>query len=137
MSEKLSSEGLKAAADTTKQIITLSTGVIALTVTFLEKIVQPVAPSGSRSVPWTIFGAWIVFGLAIVAGVATLGAVSGSLDAMDRKQNGLSSCDHGEAGHFEWKGLDRSAESHPQRMPGAAVDPLQEVERTLARLKLD
>jgi hypothetical protein len=34
-------EGLKSSAETTKQIIVLSTGVIALTVTFLEKIVQP------------------------------------------------------------------------------------------------
>jgi hypothetical protein len=90
MADKLASEGLKAAADTTKQIITLSTGVIALTVTFLEKIVQPSDVVGSRSVPWTIFAAWIFFGLAIIGGTATLGAISGTLDAMDRKQNDLA-----------------------------------------------
>jgi hypothetical protein len=90
MADKLVSEGLKAAADTTKQIITLSTGVIALTVTFLEKIVQPSAGAGSRAVPWTMFAAWILFGLAIIAGIMTLGAISGTLDAMDRKQNGLA-----------------------------------------------
>lgn len=89
MSEKFSSEGLKAAADMTKQIITLSTGVIALTVTFLEKITQ-VAPGASRHVPWTLFGAWIFFGLTILAAVVTLGAVTGTLDALDRKLNGLS-----------------------------------------------
>jgi hypothetical protein len=88
--DKLSAEGLKAAADTTKQIITLSTGVIALSITFLEKIIQPVTAEGSRSVPWTISAAWIFFGLSIIAGVATLGAVTGTLDAMDRKQNGLA-----------------------------------------------
>jgi hypothetical protein len=36
-----------------------------------------------------MFAAWIFFGFAIIAGVATLGAVSGTLDAMDRRQNGL------------------------------------------------
>jgi hypothetical protein len=89
MPEKLSSEGLKAAAETTKQIITLSTGVIALTVTFLEKILQPMAIAEPRTVHWTMVAAWVLFGLAIVAGVGTLGAISGSLDAMDRKQNNL------------------------------------------------
>lgn len=88
MAEKLSFEGLKSAADTTKQIITLSTGVIALTVTFLEKIVQP-ATQGARLVPWTMFAAWIFFGLTIVVGVMVLGAVTGTLDALDRRQNEL------------------------------------------------
>jgi hypothetical protein len=89
MAEKLSSEGLKAAADTTKQIITLATGVIALTVTFLEKIVQPQAGAAARTVPWTMFAAWIAFGFSILAAVVTLGAVTGTLDALDRKSNGL------------------------------------------------
>ena len=44
-------EGLKAALETAKQVITLSTGVVALTVTFLEKIVQPQAGSAARLVP--------------------------------------------------------------------------------------
>jgi hypothetical protein len=46
-------EGLKAALETTKQVIALSTGVVALTVTFLEKIVQPV-PGVAREVPGTL-----------------------------------------------------------------------------------
>ena len=90
MVDKLSSEGLKAAADTTKQIMALSTGVVTLTVTFLEKIVQPQTTGATgRSVPWTMFAAWICFGLAILAALITLGAVTGTLDALDRKQNGL------------------------------------------------
>ena len=88
MAEKYSAEGLKAAADMTKQIITLSTGVIALTVTFLEKITQ-VTASGSRSVPGTLFAAWVLFGMAILLAIVTLGAVTGTLDALDRKLNGL------------------------------------------------
>jgi hypothetical protein len=89
MPEKFSSEGLKAAADMTKQIITLSTGVIALTITFLEKITK-VVPGPGGTVPWTLFAAWIVFGLTILAAVVTLGAVTGTLDALDRKLNGLA-----------------------------------------------
>jgi hypothetical protein len=92
MADKYSAEGLKAAADMTKQIITLSTGVIALTVTFLEKITQ-VTVGASRSVPWTLFTAWISFGLAILLAIVTLGAVTGSLDALDRKLNGLLTSD--------------------------------------------
>lgn len=89
MADKLSCEGLKAAADATKQIITLSTGVIALTVTFLERIMQPQSGAAGHSVPWTMLAAWVLFGLAILAATVTLGAVAGTLDAIDRKQNGL------------------------------------------------
>ncbi len=87
MADKPQAEGLKAALELTKQIITLSTGVIALTITFLEKIVQPTASAG-RQVPWSLLSAWIFFGLAIVAAVWTLMAVTGSLNALDRKANG-------------------------------------------------
>lgn len=86
MAEKLSAEGLKAAADFTKQVITLSTGVITLTVTFLEKIIQPTA-GATRHVPVSMFSAWILFGISVIAGVATLGAIAGTLEALDRKQN--------------------------------------------------
>lgn len=82
-------EGLKAAMDTAKQIITLSTGVIALTVTFLEKIVQPSVAGAARNVPWPLVVAWIVFGLAIVFAIWTLMALTGTLNAMDRRANGL------------------------------------------------
>jgi heme A synthase len=90
MADKLSAEGLKSAADTTKQIITLSTGVVTLTITFLDKIIQPARPDIPHYVPWTMFTAWIFFGLAILFGVITLGAITGTLDAMDRQQNGLT-----------------------------------------------
>lgn len=88
MAEKLSAEGLKAAAEFTKQVITLSTGVITLTITFLEKIVQPTV-TAARHVPITMFSAWILFGIAVIAGVLTLGAIAGTLEALDRKQNGM------------------------------------------------
>src|SRR5262245_39810598 len=85
MSEKLSAEGLKAAADMTKQIITLSTGVLAITITFLEKIVHAPSPP----VPRSLLAAWVLFGLAILFAIVTLAAVTGTLDALDRRMNGL------------------------------------------------
>ena len=83
----MQTEGIKAAVDTSKQIITLSTGVIALTMTFLDKFV----PGGQQKiVPGTILAAWIGFGLAVLFAVWTLMALTGTLTAIDRKANGLS-----------------------------------------------
>jgi hypothetical protein len=84
---KMQNEGIKAAVDTAKQIITLSTGVIALTMTFLDKFLPGASP---KVVPWTVTVAWIGFGLAIVFSVWTLMALTGTLTALDRKANGLS-----------------------------------------------
>lgn len=96
MADKHSIEGLKATSEVAKQLITLSTGLIAITVTFLEKIVFPVA-TGARVVPWTMFVAWLLFGLAVVTGVMTLLGVTGTLDAIDRQLNGLSTSDEQQA----------------------------------------
>jgi len=81
-------EGLKAAMDTAKQIITLSTGVIAVTLTFLEKFAKPAGEG--RALPATIVTAWIVFGLAILFSVWTLMALTGTMNAIDRRANGLT-----------------------------------------------
>ena len=81
-------EGLKAAMDTAKQIITLSTGVIALTVTFLEKFTQ--STTEGRVLPSTIIAAWIIFGLAILFSIWTLMALTGTMNAIDRRTNGLT-----------------------------------------------
>lgn len=87
MTDKYSAEGLKAASDLVKQVITLSTGIIALTITFLESIIQPVA-DGARTVPWSLIVAWVLFVCTVILGMATLGTITGSLNALDLKQNG-------------------------------------------------
>lgn len=89
MSEKPQVEGLKSATEKTKQIITLSTGVVAITVTFFDKFGMPVQ-NMPRELPWTLFVAWGFFGFAIVTAIWTLGAITGTLDALDRKANGLA-----------------------------------------------
>ncbi len=87
-------EGLKAAADTTKQIITLSTGIMALTVTFAKEFK---VGSGALSVPGTLQISWLAFFLAILFAILTLMAVTGSLSQIDRStdeqaQRALADC---------------------------------------------
>ena len=103
-------EGLKAALETTKQIITLSTGVITLTVTFLEKIVQPTAAEG-RHVPGTLKAGWICFGLAIWCAVWTLMAITGSMNALDRQARGLT------INNAQKQAVDRLADGGNIRIP--------------------
>ncbi len=55
---------------TTKQIITLSTGSIVLTATFLDKIV-----GDSLSYKGYLICSWVSFSLAIVFGLLVLGAI--------------------------------------------------------------
>jgi hypothetical protein len=82
-------EGLKAALETTKQVIALSTGVITLTVTFLEKIIQPQS-GAARHVPSTLKIGWICFGLATACALWTLMAITGTMNALDREARKLS-----------------------------------------------
>jgi hypothetical protein len=82
-------EGLKSAADATKQIITLSSGIVALTVTFAKEF----KTGNELVVPWQLKGAWIIFGLAIASGLWTLLAVTGNLVASDKGSTGANAMD--------------------------------------------
>lgn len=81
-------DGLKTAHEIAKQVITLSTGVVALTITFLEKIAQP-SVSAARVVPDGLKIAWICFGVTIALAIWTLMAIAGSMNALDRQERGL------------------------------------------------
>src|SRR6202012_5752221 len=70
--------------------ITLSTGMIALTITFLDKIVQTTLGDHSKHVPGTLAFAWVLFCCAILFSLWTLGAITGTLDAIDRKSSGTA-----------------------------------------------
>jgi hypothetical protein len=83
MPEKPQVEGLHAAIEMTKQIITLSTGVIAIMVTFFDKF------GPEREVPWTLLVAWGFYGMAIIAAIATIGGITGTLNYLDRRANGI------------------------------------------------
>src|SRR5271166_2016851 len=69
-------EAFDFASDTTKQLITLSTGVIALTITFAHDIVGYVG-LGPRVV---LVVAWFIYLLSIVCGAWTLLALTGTLE---------------------------------------------------------
>lgn len=78
---KLPREGLKTALDTAKQIITLSTGIATLTITFAKEF-KP--QNASLSIPWTLEVAWLFYGVSVVAGLLTLMAITGTMGQLDR-----------------------------------------------------
>ena len=68
------------AADLTKQLITLATGIIALTVTFSKDIF---GGANSRYM-WLLVLTWIVYLISVFFGLATLSALTGNLDRIAR-----------------------------------------------------
>jgi hypothetical protein len=63
------------ASETTKQILTLSTGFIALTITFSKDFVHQVPAMAVTFLAW----GWLAFLLSIICGIWTLMALTGSL----------------------------------------------------------
>lgn len=72
------------AADLTKQLITLSTAIITLTVTFSKDIVGGV----NHSLLYLLIGTWATYILSILLGLSTLGALTGNLDPKSKKVKG-------------------------------------------------
>lgn len=103
-------EGLKAAADIAKQIITLSTGSVAFTITFLDKF-QIRGKDQFATVPLALYIAWVLFGVAILFALLHLMGITGSLESIDRKANGWSLSTHqaaaadGGTEHLRWPGI--------------------------------
>lgn len=83
-------EGLKSAAETTKQIVTLSTGVVTLTVTLLDKIVPHGTGGGAIIVPASLAWAWVLFGFSLAFGLFTMMAIAGTLETIDEFTNGVT-----------------------------------------------
>ena len=76
----ISREGLKAAHETTKQVLTLTTGIATLTLTFAEKF----KTGASLSVPMTLYWSWGLYALATLFGLWTLFAIVGTHNALDQ-----------------------------------------------------
>ena len=64
-----------ALADLVKQVITLSTGVIALTLSFLKDVVRSVPPRTG----WLLRASWLLHGFSATCGVLAFMAIVGSL----------------------------------------------------------
>jgi hypothetical protein len=80
-------EGLKSYQECAKQTLTISAGVMALTVTFWDKLHShgdkvPLAPTAVVEVSWALFILTDLFALWVLM------ATTGSLLAFDRKANG-------------------------------------------------
>jgi hypothetical protein len=71
------------ASDSTKQLITLSTGVLALTITFNNDIVG--GDPGQASL--ILFGAWFLYLVSIIFGIWTLLALTGNLEPTGTHEN--------------------------------------------------
>ena len=67
------------ARDTTKQLITLATGIIALEITFLKEFVKP---TNTDAQIYALIS-WLAFLFSVVCGVWTLMALTGTLEAED------------------------------------------------------
>lgn len=65
------------AADVAKQIMTLSTGVVALSITFAKDLVRHAPPNALKALRVS----WVLYLASLLFGVWTLMALTGSLDA--------------------------------------------------------
>jgi hypothetical protein len=63
------------ASEVTKQLITLATGVVTLTISFSGDVLSLAAGNGRGILTW----GWIAFLVSILAGIATLMALTGQL----------------------------------------------------------
>lgn len=73
----MAKNGAESAAETTKQIITLATGMLGLTVTFAKEF-KPA--NTDLSVPQSLEIAWLFYGITILFGIWTLMAITGSIN---------------------------------------------------------
>jgi hypothetical protein len=72
------------ASETSKQIITLSTAIITVTITFLKDIVKTIPTEDIFLLKW----AWLAFLLAVLGGIWTLMGLTGSLVSTSMDQIG-------------------------------------------------
>jgi ABC-type uncharacterized transport system permease subunit len=66
-------QAYKSASDLTIQLITLATGILALSITFMRDVIK------SNSPTWALKGAWVILLLSVCFGVWTLMGITGSI----------------------------------------------------------
>ena len=76
----METKGLDRAYETTTQVITLSTAIIALTVTFASEFS---VSDTDLSVPFSLKISWLLYCAAVIFGVWTLMAITGTLHELD------------------------------------------------------
>ena len=72
---KLDLEGFKSAIDLSKQLITLSTGILAISITFIKDIVK----DNKAVAGWVLWISWGLYFLSIFLGIGSVMALTGAL----------------------------------------------------------
>ncbi|HEV7747721.1 MAG TPA: hypothetical protein VGO56_22165 [Pyrinomonadaceae bacterium] len=67
--------GFTSATDLAKQLITLATGILALSITFIKDVVK----SNGQVVTWPLKASWIAYLLSICFGMWNMMAITGSI----------------------------------------------------------
>lgn len=83
--KKNSEKAFDFAADVSKQLITLSTAIITVTITFSKDVLE----GGVENRYW-LLAAWVAFIITIMCGIWTLMALTGSLEPISNNENGTS-----------------------------------------------
>jgi hypothetical protein len=68
-------QAFTSATDWSKQILTLSTGIVTLMISFADKIFGDL----SQGEKWFLYGSWVLYAVSIVGGVWFLSALTGTL----------------------------------------------------------
>jgi hypothetical protein len=68
-------QAFTAVSDWTKQILTLSTGIVTLTIAFADKIFGALSTAEKAF----LYIGWVIYAIAILAGVMVLGGLAGAL----------------------------------------------------------
>jgi hypothetical protein len=67
------------ASDLTKQLITLSTGIIVITIAFTKDILSRI----SKSQRWLLGSAWVLYLISVICGIFSLMALTGALAPLE------------------------------------------------------
>jgi hypothetical protein len=68
-------QAFTSASDWSKQILTLSTAIVTLMISFADKIFSPL----SQGEKWFLYGSWALYAVSILAGIWFLSALTGTL----------------------------------------------------------
>lgn len=77
-----SQKAFEFAQETTKQLLTLSTGIIALTITFSTDVLKQVPSEAKLFLVW----AWLAYIVSTIFGIWTLMALTGTLEPKDKSK---------------------------------------------------
>src|SRR4030095_15729893 len=67
--------GFNSANELATQLITLATGILALSITFIKDVLNP----QGKVITWPLKTAWVAYLLSVVFGIWTMMAITGSI----------------------------------------------------------